>query len=540
VHHQGKVSMVLYLENRLLTGVFTPDRLELLSLLLSQAVVSLENARLYHSLEEEVRLRTAELLEAKEAAEKANQAKSMFFANLNHEIRTPLNAIIGFSRLVSREPGLDSEQSDKLQIVVRSGEHLLELINDSLEMSKIEAGKIQLQNVGFDLSLLLAEIANIMQLKASEKNLAFACKLGPDLPRYIHADQGKLRQLLINFVGNGIKYTRSGHVELRVSCREHANPERRMLGFTVEDSGIGISAEDLSSIFKPFVQLDSGGLAQGGVGLGLAISQKFIELMGGTLKVESQPGVGSLFQFELPVSREPDQAPISLLRPVRSELAPGQPMHRILVADDDADNRSLMAHYLSPLGMEVQLASHGQHALDIWTSWQPALIFMDIRMPGLDGYEVTRRIKAACGESAPVIIAVTASAFEEERAVALSQGCDDFVRKPVTQERILELLEQYLKLEFIHQPQADSVPATESAAGLVAALEQVPAGLLAQLQRATEMSDIYDTEASIGKVKAYNEVLARHLAYLSNQFDYDAILTLIADYHQQKQLTGNS
>ena len=403
-------------------------------------------------LEQKVAERTCELAEAKAVAERANQAKSIFLANMNHEIRTPINIISGFSGLVLRHPQLPSACREKLEIVVRNSVHLFNLINDTLEVSRIEAGSAQLQCAGFDLMAMLNDVAAAIRLKASQKRLGFDLLMGTELPRYIFSDETKLRQLLLNLLNNAVKYTDQGHIELSVASAELDPPEpgRCQLSFRVCDTGIGIPGHQLNAVFQPFFQIEEG--ARGGVGLGLAISQKFVQLLEGRLWVESELGQGTLFGVEFAVATPAELSPQDQAGQVVG-LINGAQAARILIVDDEATQRQLLESLLLPLGFELCQAADGYEALAIWEQWQPDLILMDIRMPGQNGAETTRLIRAR--DAGVPIIAVTANAFEEDREQILAAGCDDFLRKPYHASELFAQVGKHLKLEFRYaEPEA--------------------------------------------------------------------------------------
>ncbi|MDY7012210.1 MAG: GAF domain-containing protein [Cyanobacteriota bacterium] len=446
---------------------------EFVSQIATQLGVALQQTELLHQAQR-----------ARKTADAANRAKSKFLANMSHELRTPLNAILGFAQVMARDATLNPEHREYLDIIGRSGEHLLSLINDVLEMSKIEAGRATLNENNFDLYRLLRSLQEMLEVKARAKELRLVVDRAPHVPQYIRTDESKLRQVLINLLGNAIKFTNRGNVTLRVSVgafhetsvhqlsenqRWGDNPEqmtndqgqktkdKRRIHFAVEDTGVGISTEDLAHLFDAFSQTEAGRSAQDGTGLGLSIARRFVRLMEGDLTVESTVGVGSTFQFEIAIALA-DAADVPASEPSRRALGlqPGQPTYRILVVEDKPANRQLLVKFLAPLGFEVREATNGQEAIALCQEGLPHLIWMDLRMPVMDGYAATREIKRRWGESAPIIIALTANAFEEERQEVLTLGCDDFIRKPCQEEIVLAKIAEHLKIKYTYADFTDS------------------------------------------------------------------------------------
>ncbi|WP_017305294.1 PAS domain S-box protein [Spirulina subsalsa] len=474
------------------------------------------------------------LIQAREAADTANRAKSAFLANMSHELRTPLNAILGFTQLLSRISQLKPEQQEYLSIINRSGEHLLTLINDVLEMSKIEAGRVMFHEDHFDLYRLLDSLEDLMQIKAQTKGLQLQFQRDDNLPQYIHTDESKLRQVLLNLLSNGLKFTESGQVALTTTRLTNHPP---ILKFTVQDTGLGISPEELTLLFSPFGQTESGRKSQQGTGLGLAISRQFVQLLGGELTVQSQLGQGSTFSFQIPV-RLGSPLPSPSSNPPRQviHLAPQQPPYRILVVEDRLESRQLLVTLLQKLGFQLQAAENGQEAIHCWQTWHPHLIWMDIRMPILDGLEATKQIRRL-EENHPhhtVIIAVTASAFEEQRAEVLAAGCDDFVRKPFQESMLLDKMAQYLGVQYIYASSEEVTQITNPRAGAsVPTLETIQADLLTldrawveELHLAAMQCSVEQLLPILAKLSPTYYNLAEGLKQWGNNFEFETIVNL--------------
>ena len=401
------------------------------------------------------------LAEATAAAEAANRAKSEFLANMSHELRSPLNAILGFTHIL-KDNNPQPEQQENLEIIYRSGEHLLALINDVLDISKIEAGRIVLNESEFDLYQLLDELQQMFHPAAREKGLALDVVRSPNLPRIIASDRLKLRQILINLLSNAVKFTTAGKIVLFADTQPALTKASTPQSFTfsVTDTGVGIPAADRSRLFEAFVQTESGLSTHQGTGLGLAISAEYAHLLGGQLAVSSEVGEGSTFSLTLMATLVDASVGVEEVLPARKiiGLVPGQPAYRILVVDDVSLNRKLLAQLLVNVGFEVQAAEDGQSAIALWQSWQPHLIWMDMRMPGMSGVEATQQIKALdldreVSSQKTAILALTASAFEENREVAIASGCDDFVSKPIRAAEIFEKMAQHLGVRYQYEAQ---------------------------------------------------------------------------------------
>jgi PAS domain S-box-containing protein len=389
------------------------------------------------------------LRQATETAVAASRAKSAFLANMSHEIRTPMNAILGYTQLLQRDARIPAKQQQHLDVIGRSGEHLLKLINDVLEMSKIEAGHRALVRAAVDLQTLLDDVERLFRLRADAARLSFEICRSPDVPRHILGDEGKLRQIFVNLLGNAVKFTREGGITMRLRTQPGDAGELRLL-VEIEDTGQGIAADELDALFRPFAQASAGRQAHSGTGLGLAISREFARLMGGDLTVESGLGRGSVFRLDLPI--ELDGAP----RPERAAPRPEQVVGllgaprsiRILVADDDGDNRGWVRQLLRDVGFEVREATNGAEAVAEVERWRPHLVLMDMNMPVLDGYSAMRAIRAGATDRRTAIVAVTASAFDDARDAIFAAGADAWLRKPVRDADLLEEIRGQLQLEY--------------------------------------------------------------------------------------------
>jgi signal transduction histidine kinase/CheY-like chemotaxis protein len=466
----------------------------------------------------------------KEAAEKSNLAKSAFLANMSHELRTPLNAILGFSQLLARGANLDREQRENLQTISQSGNHLLALINDILDMSKIEAGRAELNARAFDLREMLTALEAMFSLKAREKGLTLIFDIAPDVPPYIVSDEGKLRQVIVNLVGNAVKFTPTGGATLRVHARPEPGSDLRLF-FEVEDTGVGIAPDEIANLFEPFVQTRSGSESPEGTGLGLPISRKYVSLMGGKVNARSELGKGSIFSFDVRVTLA-DHSQVAAPRPRRRIIgvAPGQQRFKILIAEDRDSNRTLLMKMLEPLGLDVKGVRNGAECVAAWESWEPHLIWMDMRMPVMDGYEATRRIKATARGQATVIIAITASAFESDRTLILTEGCDDFVRKPFIEEEIYEKLEKHLGLRLLTEEAGEAAGGGAAAdAPLVAEeIRALPADWRDAFRKGTSDADYARLLQMLEEIRPRHPGAARALAALVESFQYEKILSALS------------
>ncbi len=487
---------------------------------LTKTAVELEKHQ--QSLEKTIQ----ELSVTKEAAEAANIAKSTFIATMSHELRTPLNAILGFSELMSLDKNATAKQKETLAIINRSGAHLLSMINDVLDISKIEAGRLELDIQPIDMIKLLQDIGEMINGRLLNKPLNFKLEIAENMPPFVNADSGKLRQVIINLLGNAIKFTKQGTVILR-ACSQPSSTINVLI-LEVMDSGIGISDDEQTQLFKPFVQLTQETDAKG-TGLGLAISKTLIELMGGTISVNSVLGEGSTFRIELPVTlANPDEIMTETNYRMVKSLVPNQPIWRLLIVDDNADNRLLLVTALKNLGFEVYEAENGQTAIEAFKSWQPHLIWMDMQMPMMNGYEATTKIRQLEGGDTVKIIALTASVFVNQHKNIIDAGCDTVMHKPFHIQEIFAALTKYLGVEFLFQEERREtarLPASKITPEMTAILSST---LRQQLFQAALELDTEEIDAIIEQIRPAEPDIATSLDAMVKNFQFEQILELVA------------
>ncbi|WP_341737598.1 ATP-binding protein [Microcoleus sp. CAWBG640] len=487
-------------------------------------------------LKRQVAQKTKELKQAKIAAESANRAKSTFLANMSHELRTPLNAIIGFAHLLVHSKKTAPEQQSSLDIINRSGEHLLKLINDILSLSKIEAGQITLESNAFDLYSLLSDIEGMFQLKTQSSGLQLVFERSSDVPQYVRTDESKLRQVLINLLGNAVKFTEAGRVKLTVKCLQSMAKKplpKFFLQFSVKDTGPGIAPDEVSRLFKPFVQTEAGRKSQTGTGLGLPISNSFVKLMGGEIKVKSSVGKGTVFSFYIKVSHATESEIYDRQPQKRVKgLASNQQIYRILVADDESANRLLLTQILKSAGFLVWFADNGIEAVKLWRKYKPDLIWMDLRMPVLDGFQAAQKIRALPDGSNTKIIALSANAFVKTQELALSNGFDDFVAKPFRETVIFEKMALHLGVRYIYEEESPRKSEQDEPVMQLTpeSLSVLPRESIEKLYKAAACGDEQAVRLLIERMELSQKQIAAALTKLVDNMSLDIISDLTQHY----------
>ncbi|MCP4177919.1 MAG: transporter substrate-binding domain-containing protein [bacterium] len=471
-----------------------------------------------------------ELYDAKEAAEAASKSKSVFLANMSHEIRTPMNAILGFTQLMCRDTSIEKSHLQSLEIINRSGEHLLYLIDQILEMSKIETGSVSMMLKTFDLVSMLNDLHSMFKTKAEEKNILFEFKINKNINQYIKTDEGKLRQILVNLIGNSIKFTKEGFVRLKVEQVPFFKKDKIKLKFSIVDSGLGISAYDKDKLFTLFGQTEAGLKSGMGSGLGLVISQKYAHMMGGEIKVKSKEKYGTVFHFNI-IAEESEQSGIINSRNTKhiTTLQKGEPSYKVLIVEDEKLNIILLRRLLTETGFRVKVAENGLIGVQLWKTFKPDIILMDLRMPVMDGYEATKQIRDSKNDNSDVpIIAITASVFKEEQAKVIAAGCNSFIRKPFNVDQLLEAIKKHLKVKYDYTEDIVQLEKNiREEADYSEIINKLPQGFQEKFKDSVINADIDMIEELIDKVAVFDNKLYDELKQGAENFDYDLLLSLL-------------
>jgi signal transduction histidine kinase/CheY-like chemotaxis protein len=521
---------VVYLEERppSAEGPFLLEERALLDSFAEMLVAYLELRKHHEHLEALVASRTIELRAAKEAAESASRAKSAFLANMSHEIRTPMNAILGYAQLLERDQDLGDVQKQKVDIIHSSGNHLLTLINDILEMSKIEAGHATLAVEPFDLHALLQDVGLMFRELTENKGLELTLEMDRHLPRALLGDAGKVRQVVINLLSNAVKFTNDGRVAVRAGSRAVAGG-RHVIAIAVEDTGPGIEPANLTRIFDAFDQADSA-VRIGGTGLGLTISRNFARLMHGDLVVESTTGKGSVFTFSFEAAGAAIEAlPARTGRPMPTGLVPNQPDRKVLIVDDEPTNRDLLDELLSQVGFSTRTAASAEEAIVVHDEWNPDLVLMDIRMPGVGGLEGIRRLRQSGSKAA--IFSVTASGLAGAEKEAREAGVDAFVRKPYRENELLAVIGERLGVRYLYgtlvPPPSARVHRDAGRSTLSERLSCLPSALIDQLREAAIEGRAKRLESLADLVEQHSEDVSAEIRALARNFQYDTLVSAL-------------
>jgi predicted ATPase/signal transduction histidine kinase/CheY-like chemotaxis protein/tRNA A-37 threonylcarbamoyl transferase component Bud32 len=519
--NQNKLTGILYLENKLIEGAFTSERLEVLNLLTSQLAISIENSLLYDNLEQKIAERTVKLEQeiverkrAEQAAQVANQAKSEFLSSMSHELRTPLNGILGYAQIMKRASNLEQTQLSGLNTIYNSGNHLLTLINDILDLSKIEARKLELYPENINFASFIDSISGIIHMRAEQKDVYFAYETIGNLPLAIEADEKRLRQVLINLLGNAIKFTDQGQVTLRVSAIQEG-----IFKFEVIDTGVGMSEEELQKIFKPFEQVGNINKRAEGTGLGLAISRQLVELMESKIQVKSELGKGSTFWFDMPVKivemrEQQDQQRITAYKD-KPQTA--------LIVDDYPDNRLILRQMLEEIGFTVIEANNGKEGVAKTIELQPNIIFMDLVMPIMNGFEAVETIRQSFKELP--IIAISANVFETDKNKSLQVGCNAFLAKPIEEQKLFNILVEHLDLDWEYEDKKPELTIEADAELILPPVKE-----LEKLYELAMMGDMREIKEYAMQLDQKYTVFTSKIIELAKGFEDEQILSLLEKY----------
>ena len=549
--NQGQLSGLIYLENNLTKGAFTSDRIEVINLITAQAAISIENALLYsnlqhtkqqlehysRTLEVKVKERTQELATAKKSAEAASLAKSEFLSNMSHELRTPLNGILGYTQILQRDSSLKNQQKEAISIIHQCGGHLLTLINDILDLSKIEAGKMELCPSEIDFCFFLQCVVEICRIKAEQKNISFTYQPSKQLPKSIYADEKRLRQVLINLLGNAIKFTDSGGVNFKVEVIGNAANDNQLpickIRCQIQDTGVGMSEEEINQIFLPFERVGDKARLVEGTGLGLAISKKIVNMMGATINVKSQLGEGSTFWIDLDLPVIVGITKSSQFNHNQMIIGYQGKQQKILVVDDKWQNRAVLKNMLEPLGFIIAEATNGEEGIENAGALQPNLIIIDLVMPVLDGFEMMRQLRRLPEFQAVPIIACSASVYNIDRQKSIQAGSNDFLSKPVVLENLLEKLQLHLGLEWIYEENNPQLQPEREHVAQTITIVPPAAEVLARLYDLVRQGLVFQVEQEAAILEQENAEFVpfcRKILQFAQDFEVEKILHFLESY----------